>query len=91
MDEANPIITSVLNDCITAFVCPVGEFYPNKDYGSQIKRHISSIDKEHLLSYARQAIRNMDGVYVKTVSSDNAGVRFTVMINEEERQVHIPL
>jgi hypothetical protein len=91
VNSENPLITSALTDCFTAFVCPLGEFYPNKDYGSKIKQSIGKIDSQTLLCYARQAVSDMDGVYVKSVELSSLGADFTVMINDEERTVNIPI
>lgn len=91
MNNTNPLINSVLTDCITALVCPAGEFYPNKNYGSQIKRNSGRLDEEKLLCYARQALSNMDGVYVKSASIDNSNAVFKIAVNNEERQVSISI
>lgn len=82
-----PYITSALKDCITALVCPAGEFYPDKDYGSLIKNSIDNIDNGRLLCYARQALGSFDGVYVKNAVIENKKAVFTFMINDEERMV----
>lgn len=87
----NDYINSILENCVTALVCPRGEFYPNKDFGSQIKRAKGTMDAEKLLACARQALSEFDGVYVKSAVPNENGADFTVMINEEERQVCILL
>lgn len=91
MNNTNYPADTVLTDCITALICPLGEFYPNKDYGSRIRRSLAEPDKEKLLCYARQALSRMDGVFVKTAAWDGTNIIFTLMINDEERQASIPI
>lgn len=82
---------TVLADCITALVCPAGEFYPNKNYGSRIKQIIKNTNEKELLCYARQALAGMDGVYVKNVKIQDNSILFSIMINDEERQAVIAI
>ena len=84
-------ITQVLEDCTMALVCPQGSFYPNKNFGSLIAERGKRIDNKELLSYARQAVDDLDGVYVKNAFANEENAVFTVMINDEERQVSISL
>ncbi|MCH5321287.1 MAG: hypothetical protein J1E36_05960 [Eubacterium sp.] len=91
MSDYEPSVSSVLSDLVMAFICPRGEFYPNKNYGSQIKRNKNLIDEDKLLSFARQAVSDMDGVYVKSTQLNDSNAVFTVMINDESRQVSIEI
>lgn len=91
MSDKNPIIRRVLTDCVTAFICPRGEFYPDKDYGSQIMKNIVTADIQTLLCYARQAVSEMDGVFVKSAVKEKDNILFNVLINHEEGQVSIPV
>lgn len=85
----NDYINLILEDCVTALVCPRGEFYPNKDFGSHIKRGKGIIDAEKLLAFARQALSEFDGVYVKGAVINDNSADFIVMINDEEGRVSI--
>lgn len=85
----NDFINAVLKDCVTALGCPRGEFYPDKDFGSHIKRVKSTADSGELLAFARQALAEFDGVYVKSAVPNENGADFAVMINDEERRVRI--
>lgn len=86
----NDFIDSILCDCVMAVVCPLGEFYPDKDYGSQIKNW-AGIDSDILLAYARQAVNEIDGVHIKSVKAENNKALFNVVINDSERQVSIDI
>ncbi len=87
----NDCINSLLEDCVTALICPRGEFYPNKNYGSRIKRAKDRFDAEKLLAFARQALSEFDGIYVKNAAVNNDSADFILMINNQERQVSISL
>lgn len=87
----NDCINSVIEDCIVAIMCPRGEFYPDKNYGSKIKFAGSAIDEDRLLCYARQALNDMDGVYVKSVCKTDGTAQFILSVNNEERQVTVEL
>lgn len=91
MINSEELIGEILSGCVSAFLCPRGEFYPNKNYGSQIMKNKVSADSEKLLAYARQAVSDMDGIFVKSAYLDNLNVVFTVAVNDEERQVSIKL
>jgi len=86
----NDFIDTVLCDCVMAVVCPLGEFYPDKDYGSQIKNS-AVIDSDILLACARQAVNEINGVYIKSVKTENNKALFDVLINDSERQVSIDI
>lgn len=87
----NDYVNLILENCLTALVCPRGAFYPNKDFGSQIKSNKAIMDAEKLLVFARQALSEFDGVYVKRAVMNENSADFTVMINDEEGQVSISL
>lgn len=79
----------ILCDVEAALNAVRGKFYPDKDYGSKI-RSICEMPREfYALCYARQALYNMDGVFVKSVRLNGSGYDFTLRINDEERQVRI--
>lgn len=69
-----------------------GSFYPNKDFGSMIRLgELKKPELEYALSYARQALDTLDGVYVKSVNSESDGLVFDLMINETEGRVEVKL
>lgn len=69
-----------------------GSFYPNKDFGSMIRLgELKKPELEYALSYARHALDELDGVYVKGVSIESDGLAFDLMINETEGRVKIKL
>ena len=65
-----------------------GNFYPDKDFGSQIRL---SKNINEMLSFVRSAVSNLDGVYVKSLDFDDTVLKVNVLINDEERQVKIEL
>lgn len=66
----------------------MGKFYPNKNYGSQL---IGTREMNRLLSATRLAVREMDGVYIKSGRTENSTLLLSVLINDEERTVCIDL
>lgn len=91
MNKPESIINAVLTDCTAALICPRGEFYPDKDYGSRIRREIQELDIKNLLSYSRQALSDMDGVFVISAEKDDEKIVFNISINDDERQVFVPV
>ncbi len=81
-------VETAVQNSVTAIVCPLGKFYPNKDYGSCV---INASDAGMLLASARQAVGSIDGVYVKNVTVSNGTAEFTLVINDEERSVSVDL
>lgn len=71
--------------------CPRGRYYPDKNFGSHILECAKDAESQELLAYARQAVSDFDGVYVKNVQTDGSGALFTLLINELQRQVKITL
>lgn len=78
----------IIEDCIMALTCPYSRFYPNKDFGNRIK---SSNDYKQLLASSRQAVSNIDGVFVKSLSVNDGLAEFTIMVNDEARRVSIDI
>lgn len=69
-----------------------GNFYPNKDFGSLIrKKPLQEPQLEYALSYARQALDTLDGVYVKSVSAEDNMLIFDILINDIEGRVSVKL
>lgn len=69
-----------------------GSFYPNKDFGSLIrKEQLGEPKEEYALAYARQALDCLDGVFVKSALVTESKITFNIDINDVERQVSIEL
>ena len=66
-----------------------GKFYPNKNYGSLLRDIFLEPKSEYALSYARQALDGIDGVYVKSAKLRNNNYIFSLIINGYEREVEI--
>lgn len=78
-------VDRVLNDTLMAIHCRYGKFYPNKDYGSLIKNN----ELNSVLAGARYAVRNIDGVVIKSGSIVDDKILLDIIINDEERSVTI--
>lgn len=64
-----------------------GHFYPDKNFGSSIKQ---SFTEPEILSQARLAVGELDGVYVESVCKMSNGlVVFNLKINDEKGQVEV--
>lgn len=79
---------SVLNHCRMALRCPLGSFYPNKDFGNSLTEYS---ELGELLSAARLAVCHIDGVFIKSVEQLWDAVELIIMINEEERRLLVAL
>lgn len=79
-------VDDILENCVMAIICPLSKFYPNKNFGSRIRQ---SSERDELLASARQAVRNIDGVFIKNLCVNNGMAEFKIMINDEERCVSI--
>lgn len=86
---SNEEINKLLCDCLSAIYCPRGKFYPKKDYGSLIQLHKADNEK-YLLAYARQALADFSGVFIKAVKAEQNNLIFDLIINNEERTVTMP-
>lgn len=64
-----------------------GCFYPDKNFGSSIKRTVGRLSNQYALLLARQALDTLDGVYVKQAELNGSQLCFALEINDEERQV----
>lgn len=87
----NDEISKILSDCLCALYCPRKKFYPKKDYGSLI-RIKNTLDENYLLAFARQALSDFKGIYVKTAEAQTDSITFTLLINHTyERTVTMPI
>ncbi len=82
-------IDVALKEIVMAFNTVRGNFYPDKDYGSHIKNATKLPVEFYVLCYARQALYDMNGIFIKSVSINNKNYDFVVIVNNEERQVRI--
>ena len=79
---------TVAENCIMALICPLGKFYPNKNFGNSITY---GNDRGRLLASARQAVRGIDGVYIKSAKISDDVIEFTLLISDRVRSVKINL
>lgn len=77
---------SVFNDCCMALNCPLGRFYPNKDFGNPLTKYN---ELGELLSAARLAVCNIDGVFIKRVEKIWNTIELIIMINDDERRLSV--
>lgn len=90
MGRQNDFALGGFGDVEAALYTIRGRFYPDKNYGSQIRLAANMPREFYALCYARQALYNMNGVFVKSVHVSDDKYDFTILINDEERQVQIP-
>lgn len=76
----------VVNCCRMAIICPRGRFYPDKNYGSSI---IKGSNLGEYLAAARQAVSEIDGVFIKNAEFDGETVNYEIMVNNDERSMKI--
>ena len=83
-------IEELLQNAVLALTAIRGAFYPDKNFGSQLK---SSGEKNEALAacYARQALSGFDGVFIKSAKINENGYTFAVFVKDEERQVQIKI
>lgn len=79
-----------LLNAVRALYTARGSFYPDKNYGSKIRCTLNMPNEFYALCFARQALYNINGVYVKSVARENGKYDFTLLVNNKERQVQIP-
>lgn len=94
-DGAEPLSAeytqTVFQDIARALRAERGAFYPDKNYGSELRK----IKEEPVLLYAlclaRSAVYGMDGVYISKAQRADGGLEFTVIINDMKREVFVPI
>lgn len=82
-------IDELLQNVVFTLSTQCGKFYPNKDFGSYIKENKEAPEDLCFLVYARQAIDDIDGVYIKSAKKNGKQVSFIILVNDEERVVNI--
>ena len=81
-------IEELLQNAVIALQAHRGSFYPDKNFGSQLKN--AGSESEFLAAcYARQALSGFDGLCIKSAKIKDNGYAFTVLVNDQERQVLI--
>lgn len=86
--EETEYIAEVLQNAAIALETLRGSFYPDKNYGSRLRKE-KILSEEYALCFARQALSGFDGVYIKSAKTNENGCEFTVVVNGQERQVLI--
>lgn len=84
-------IDALLQSVRTVINCQRGKFYPNKNFGSHIIERTSDCKNDRLLDYARQAVSDIDGVFISEICMKNKTAEILVIINNEERIVSVNL
>lgn len=80
---------NILKACAQAIYCSKGSFYPDKDYGSNVRD--ARGNARLLYSFASAALANIDGVYLNSASVSGGNAVFDVIINGESRQVVVEI
>ncbi|MBE6719350.1 MAG: hypothetical protein E7571_01680 [Ruminococcaceae bacterium] len=80
----------LFQDAYVLLSARLGKFYPNKNFGSRINELKNEKPlAEYIEAYARQALSELDGVYVKATDVINGAAVFTLKANNTEGQVII--
>ncbi|MCD7723318.1 MAG: hypothetical protein LUH82_05150 [Clostridiales bacterium] len=82
-------IDELLQNITTALTAERGAFYPDFGFGSCLNELGAEPQALYAPAYARQALCDFDGVFVKSAEPGNSGILITLIINGEERQVTI--
>lgn len=80
-------VESVIKDCVMAILCRHGRFYPNKNYGSIIAEN----ELNSILAGARYAVRDIDGVVIKSGQMIDGSAELKIIVNDEERSVTVKI
>lgn len=80
---------TVLQDVARAVYTKIGSFYPEAFYGSKLRLDGEPQSEAYAVSFAREALRELDGVYVESAEKTDSGYDFTIYINNEKRQVSV--
>ena len=83
-------IEELLQNAVIALQTLRGSFYPDKNYGAQLK-NIKGGSEALAACCARQALSGFDGVHIKAVKIKDNDYAFTLLINDLERQVLIKI
>lgn len=81
-------IEELLQNAVIALQTLRGSFYPDKNFGSQLK-NAKNMSEALAVCYARQALSGFDGVHIKSAKINDNGYAFTLLVNDQERQVLI--
>ena len=80
-------INGLLENALLRLRAVRGRFYPDKNFGSNVRYELP--DSE-ILSEARLAVSELDGVYVKSIEkTDNSVLIFNLVLNDDEREVEL--
>lgn len=81
-------IEELLQNAALALGALRGNFYPDKNYGAQLRSAAKKSEAE-AVGFARQALSGFDGLYIKSAKITDNGYEFTLTVNGRERQVLI--
>lgn len=87
----NEQLYEILQNCLLTLNCPRLKHYPNKDFGSHLKGQGAGISIKTALDYARQAVKALDGVLIKSAELCSDGILFQVLVNNEKGEVTVKL
>ena len=87
----NEQLFEILQSCVLVLNCPRLKYYPNKNFGSHLKAQGNDITVKLALDYARQAVKELDGVFIKSAGYCDDGIIFDVLVNNEEGEVTVKL
>lgn len=89
--ESGEYTETIYQDIARAIQTERGAFYPDKNYGSELRRIKEEPAVLYALCLARNAVYGMNGVYITKAQQADGGFNFTVVINDTEREVFVPI
>lgn len=83
---------AVLSQIQTLLTTKRNEFYPDKNFGSDImsiSREQQHIQLQKALAYARKCCASMENVHVDSVRMKGGRMVFKIVLKDEEREVEV--
>lgn len=81
-------IDELIQNAILCLTTNRGKFYPNKNFGSRLYE-IKKTSSLLALAYARQAVKELDGVFVKNCTCNDDAFVFDIIVNDEKGTVRV--
>lgn len=82
---------SMIKNVLRALCTDRGSFYPDKGYGAGLKAAADKAKEAIALGLARRAVYNMNGVYIISADETKNGFNFSIIINNCESEVFVPV
>ena len=84
-------IEELVQNAALALTAKRGRFYPDKNFGSRLSGLNREPFEEYAAAFIRQALYDLDGVFVKKVIKNEENIEVILIINDEEKEVILPI